>query len=153
MGRTILAAIGAVMLAGLAMTLRPVPALGDWIWCWDDPTLTVNGLTAHINTGVPWDQRSLVTGTSLVVTVPTNVDAQLSGTNAAQGTGILGTTTQLVRSGTYSGVGPVPVFVTAIVNGATGIPVKLSVWQASVGDRGERSGFSPEPVELSSSLQ
>jgi hypothetical protein len=132
-----LAAATAVLVAVASLFHRPAPAAADWVWCWDDPTLTVNGRVVHLNTGVPTDHRQVIESVVLTVTVPAGVTANLSGVNAAQGTGSLRTTTVLQYAGTYSGSGPIPVQVTATVIGPPGVPTQLTAWQASVGDRGQ----------------
>jgi hypothetical protein len=153
MRRLTLTAIAALVLAVIGLVRGPAPALADWVWCWDDPTLTVNGRVVHINTGVPTDQRKLIENIVLTVVVPEGVSANLSGVNAAQGTGSLRTITVLQYAGTYSGTGPIPVVVTAAVTGPAGVTTMLTAWQASVGDRGQTSGVTGTAMTLAFNLQ
>jgi hypothetical protein len=145
--------VAALLLAAIGLVRGPAPALADWVWCWDDPTLTVNGRVVHINTGVPTDQRKLIEHVVLTVVVPEGVSANLSGVNAAQGTGSLRTITVLQYAGTYSGSGPIPVTVTATVSGPAGVPTMLSAWQASVGDHGQTSGVTGAAMTLAFNVQ
>jgi hypothetical protein len=143
----------ALLFAVIGLVHGPEPALADWVWCWDDPTLTVNGRVVHINTGVPTDQRKLIDNIVLTVTVPEGVSANLSGVNAAQGTGSLRTITVLQYAGTYSGSGPVPVTVTATVSGPPDVPTMLTAWQASMGDRGQTSRVTGAAMTLAFNVQ
>ena len=148
--RTSMSVLGLVaLLAFVALVQQPGTASASVGWCLDDPTLVVNGRTVHINIGVPSDLRRSVDYVTLVVEVPSNVSASLSGTNAAQGTGILGVRSTLSFTGAiYSGTGPIPVTVTATVNSAVVMPTRLSAWQSSVGDRGDITGISNIPMVL-----
>jgi hypothetical protein len=65
----------------VAGSARPAPASADLIWCWDDPTLVVNGSAVHLRVGVPAGARKVSTA-SLTVVVPANVKAHLSGAGA-----------------------------------------------------------------------
>src|SRR5262249_6854320 len=92
-------------LAALALTLLRLsrPAAAGEFWCWDDPTLVVGGQTVHLSLGVPVQHRGLAHGSALTVTVPANVSAHLTGTNARN----FPLTVTLVQDGQWSGAGAI----------------------------------------------
>ncbi len=123
--------VAAIVVAVIALaSLAPagsVRAFDDW--CWNDPTLVVNGTVVHIGLGAPMSKRSLVRASSVTVSVPDNVKAHLTGAKGAN----FPMQVTLVRSGTWSGNGPVPVTVTGQVNVDPSTPTGLKVWQPGRG--------------------
>ena len=87
-----------------ATVLYPTTGARADDWCWSDPTLVVNGKTVHIDTGGPIAKKTLMRSSTIVVTVPTNVDAQLTGAKTLN----FPMNVSLVRAGVWSGTGAVP---------------------------------------------
>lgn len=136
------------LVAGLAFHLA-APAQAQSDWCWNDPTLVMNGKTVHIGIGAPVSMRNVIFQSSITVVVPTNVDASLSGTNATY----FPTRVTLVQSGTWDGSGPVPVTVSAVVNVASTVPTGLKAWQSGVGVVTQTNGTGGLAMALSFDVQ
>ena len=151
-----LGATFALLVTAVAFVQGASRASAEVTWCLLDPTLVIDGKAVHLNVGVPKDQVKSVSEVTLVVTVPSNVRASLSGTQAANGIGRLGIKTELSPTApAWHGAGAVPVRVTATVHTAPGaqragapLPTVLSAWQSSVGDLGQTSGTAGRPMTL-----
>ncbi len=142
-----LMALALGVLASVALAPATPTRADDW--CWNDPTLSINGRTVHIDVGAPVDKRTLVHASTIVVTVPINVDAQLTGTNSPN----FPTDVTLVRAGTWSGSGAVPVTATAVVDVESDVPAGLKAWQSNSGATWQTSGMGGVTMTLSFGVQ
>jgi hypothetical protein len=128
---------------------RPAPASADLIWCWDDPTVAINGNAVHIRVGVPADGRQERISMALTLRVPANVQAHLSGAAARSFPYDL----TLSHDGPYSGSGPIPVTIVVVVAGPPDMPAALHIWQSSVGALGEVRGTAGVPMVSTIAVQ
>jgi hypothetical protein len=143
--RRLFIVIAALMVTAAATVAAPArPADASWGWCWDDPTLVIGGQAVHIDLGVPADQRSLIKGSTLTVVVPSNVTAYLAGTNAAY----FPITVTIVRSGTWNGVGSIPVTAKGVVNGPSTVATGIKAWQAGATWSKVAYGTGGSPMSL-----
>lgn len=143
-----LASAVAVVVFLLAFTVSgPKRAAADFGWCLDDPTLTVNGRTVHITVAVPQGQQGLVNYTGMLITVPVGVDASVAGANRVQGP--LHVIATVIHGGSYSGSGPIPVSVQAIVLAPPSVPARLFADQPGVGALGQTTGYAMSLMSLS----
>jgi hypothetical protein len=124
-GRRLLAgAVVLFVLASLAPGGQVSRASAFESWCFDDPVLVVAGQSVHFALGVPEGHRRLIRGSTLTVTVPSNVSVQLSGTNARS----FPLAVSIVRDESWNGHGAVPVSATAVIQGPHGVPTALKAW-------------------------
>jgi len=147
----------AIRFAVLALTAlvgvfaaRSTPAHADE-WCWNDPTLIVNGRILHIDLGVQRNQVSTVTDSTLVVTVPAGVTATLSGLNATNFVTRLRIDVELVYDPTltYSGIGPVPVQAVASITAPSTTQTGLKIWAPGSGVLGQTTATGGRSMSLS----
>lgn len=127
-----------------ALALVPGAASAQMEWCWNDPTLVVNGKTVHINLGAPVDRRTLINNSAVTVTVPENVDAHLTGA------GVLNfpMSVTLLRSGTWSGSGDIPVTVTGTVLITPDTSTGLKTRQSDTGELRQTFGVGGTVMTL-----
>jgi hypothetical protein len=140
-----------VPLLALVLVLLPAvarPARAD-DWCWADPTLVINGKTVHLDTGAPLPKKELIRASTVVVTVPVNVDAHLTGVNAPN----FPMTVQLVRAGVWSGVGAVPVTATGVVDAPSDVPTAFKTWQSNTGATVQTQAWGGQTMTLSFTVQ
>jgi hypothetical protein len=116
-----------LIMAGIAAGTGASRASAFEAWCFDDPVLVVGGQAIHIDLGVPVGQRALIKGSTLVVTVPTNVATYLAGTTAYN----FPITVTIIRNGSWSGSGSIPVTATGVVYGPAGVPTAIKAWGSS----------------------
>jgi hypothetical protein len=136
--------LAVLLLSAIAVVQHQAPAFAGVAWCWEDPTLVINGKVVHINLGVPQDQRSLVTRSTLVVTVPEDVPANLSGVSATN----FPIAVTLVRSGTWDGSSALLVTANAVVYASDDVATALQVWQANTGAGTIVSGTSGTKMSI-----
>jgi hypothetical protein len=127
--RLLAAAVALFVLVSLAPGGQVSRASAFESWCFDDPVLVVGGQSIHFAPGVPEGQRHLIRGSTLTVTVPSNVSAYLAGVNAKN----FPLTVSIVRGNAWDGRGAIPVSATATVYGPSGIPTALKAWASSGG--------------------
>ena len=126
------------------LALAPGTTSAQLEWCWNDPTLVVNGKTVHINLGAPVDRRTLINNSVVTVTVPENVDAHLSGANTLN----FPMSVTLLRSGTWSGSGDIPVSVTGTVLITPGTPTGLKTRHSDTGELNQAFGVGGAVMAL-----
>jgi hypothetical protein len=140
--------VACALVAGLALApAGPTRAADEW--CWNDPTLVINGKTVHIDIGAPVSMKDLIFNSSITVIVPANVTASLSGTNAVN----FPTTVTLVQSGTWAGTGPVSVTATAVVDVSSSVAAGLKAWQSDIGTVTQTSGVGGVAMTLTFGVQ
>ena len=132
-----------------ALLWPPRPAFSDMEWCYQDPTLVIEGRTVHFNVGVPRAHLTSVTGSTLTVVVPTNVQARLSGTNAAY----FPITVQLEREGVWTGTGDIPVRAYATVYAPAGVPTRFVAQQSGTSTVAAMHGTANVPMALTYSVK
>jgi hypothetical protein len=77
-GRAALAALGGLALVAAGI-VQSRPAGAYELWCFDDPTVLINGRAVHINLGIQADQATILgslASASIVVHVPQGVTTQ-----------------------------------------------------------------------------
>jgi hypothetical protein len=123
----------AAMLLGSAAFQQLGHASAQTGWCFDDPTIHINGQTVHVTVAVPMSSKKSVQDVRLVVVLPENVDVKLDGP-AGRPNGPLNTITTIVRSGSYDGTGAVPMTAYAVVEAPTSTLARLIA---------QENGFAP----------
>ena len=149
MSRIIAAPLTALLLTAILLVHPSSPAYADRTWCAKDPTLVLNGTTVHLEVGVPHDQRQAVTGSTLIVVVPRNVTARLSGANAPA----FPITVTLRYEGEWSGTGAVPVRAHAVVHAPAAVPARLRVWQSNPRTAAEAYGTAGTTLTVTVDVQ
>jgi len=144
--RTASITLAIVVLLGLVVVRPAARVQADDGWCWDDPTLVLNGQTFHIDAGVPQAQRDGVTAVSITIMAPANVRAHLSGGTPDT----LPTTVNLIRSPRRGGSTPAEVTITGVVTGRSGTQVGMRVWRqnASTGILAQTAGTTGHAMTL-----
>jgi len=129
--RLVLAALAALLLISITAVRIP-PAQAQVSWCWNDPTLIINGRVVHIDLGVPQSQVGTVTDSTLTVTVPTGVPVTLAAVNAKHFITRLRIDVELVFAElNYDGRGPVPVRAEAVINAPPTTATALKAFQSA----------------------
>jgi len=126
----------AALVAGAV--LYPAAAGSAEEWCWNDPTLAINGRAVHFQIGAPISKKELVRNTALTVVIPSNVSANLTG---AGNENFPMSVTLLQTGAPWLGFGPIPVSATAVVSVDGSVPTALKVVQANLGEIGGASGL------------
>lgn len=121
MRKFLFVAAAVMLLAASALAHQSSAAHADELWCFDEPAVVVNGVTVQVWLAVPQSQQSAVSNSTVFITVPANVDAHL----LPDTPGPLHISTMLIRAGSYSGSGAVPVAAAALVKANSTIPTQL----------------------------
>lgn len=137
----------AAMLLGSAAFQQLGYAAAEEFWCFDDPTIHVNGQVVHVTVAVPQDSKRSVQDVRLVVTLPENVEVKLDGP-AGRPAGPLHTITTIVRSGSYNGSGAVPMTATATVDAPSSTAARL-IAQENGFAAVESDGNAGQPLSVS----
>lgn len=142
----------ALVLTAVALSARPHTASASGFWCYDDPTVVINGRVAHVELGVPEDQVGAVVGSTLTIVVPKNVNAQVSDANTGVPIGRLKVVVTLVHSNeVWDGVSPVNVSAFGSVVAKASFPASLV---ATINDTpvATATGKTNRPLSLSFSM-
>ena len=99
--RLVSGVLGALVLSAVALAYQASPVAAGWRWCFDDPTLRMNGSVIHSAVHAALDDAADTGGTLDVYT--DGSDARLSGSDGAGGTGRLRLTVRLHRGGAPPG--------------------------------------------------
>ena len=118
---------GLVLALTAAIGAAPHAMQADEVWCDGDPVVQIQDgsvSVVNIRVGVPKSALPQVAGTVVVtVVVPTNVDARA----VPMQNPFFTEQVVFVQQGLWTGVGPIPVSVTATVPGFTAFPTRLTV--------------------------
>ena len=139
-----------LVVAVAAVVLYPTDRASAEDWCWNDPTLSINGRAVHFLIGAPLPKRELVRNSTLTVVVPSNVTANLAGA------GVQNFPMSVTISSTglpWSGIGPILVTATATVTVTPDVATRFRANQASVGILNEVGGVGGVTMLLSLSVQ
>ena len=147
--RLVLSALAALLLLSISV-VRVAPAQAQVSWCWNDPALIVNGGVVLLNLGVPQSEAGTVTDSTLTVTVPAGVSAILAGGSANHFITRLRINVELVVDPTsvYTGTGPVPVRVDAVINAPASTATALKASQRANSVLGQIYAKGGQPMTI-----
>ncbi|HZU76443.1 MAG TPA: hypothetical protein VFA70_06735 [Dehalococcoidia bacterium] len=114
-------AAAVVLFAGAAPQFTS-HAHADFLWCWDDPIVSVQGHLLEIRTGQPLGDLLTMRNTNLVVVIPKNT----TGSVVLNDISAFPMTTTISATGpAWSGSGAIPVTVKATVAAGVSYPVQV----------------------------